>query len=257
MDIPSKFSLRAGLLGLGATALSTAIKLGRRSYAQASRDPPFANSVTMAPSKRPASRPNYRRKRSYVRTTVPRPIRSWRSMRRANASAQVMTGTAISNGYRLSPQLAFIPNSDLLGAYRQYRIRKVVFRMTPRVDPASAGLVNNFQFQVSAANFVEGGAAIPTSVNDIMIYDNYYTKYVNSGEDFVYTFYPKVTNSVQGPTVPIASGSYATNPWLKMDATGITVPHEQLLVYVQTGLSPSPTVISWDGFIEIFFDVKS
>lgn len=256
MDIPSKFSLRAGLLGLGATALSTAIKLGRRSYAQASRDPPFPTSTTM-PRFVPKAKTSYRRRMPSYTKSRKVSIRPYRSIRRANASSLVMTGSGVSNGYRLSPQLAFVPNADLLGAYRQYRIRKVVFRMTPRVDPASSGLVNNFQFQVSAANFVEGGAAVPASINDITIYDNYFTKYVNSGEDFVYTFYPKVTNSVQGTAAAQASGSYATNPWLKMDATGITVPHEQLLVYVQTGASPTPTVINWDGFIEIFFDVKS
>lgn len=253
MDIPSKWSLRSGLLGLGITALHTAHKLSNRSAAAVKSDPPFPTHI-MAKSYR--SRPRTVRRMSKRRAVVPRNVGSMftRSMRRCNANALITTLSGVSvGGYILSPQLSFVPNSDLLASYRLYRIRKCVFTCIPRVDTSNSGVANNFQAQITAACNPEGPVAAPTSITDMTIYDNWHSKHVVSGDRFVYTYYPKVTNTVQGPSATVASGSYSGNPWLKLDTTGITVPHQQLLVLFQTGAN---TTITFDGYLTIYFDVR-
>lgn len=258
MDIPSKFSIRSGLLGLGVTALSTAYKLGRRAYLETKKDPPFPTSTNMPKRVYPSRKVSGRR---YRRPAIVRPMRSpvIRSMRRCNANSLrvSLTGAGVAAGYIASPTLNDIPTADLLSAYRMYRIKKVVFTLAPRMDPANGAVANHWQFQCTAACNPEGPVVAPTTINDMSIYDNWYSKHIVSGERFVYTFYPKVTNSVQGSATAVASGSYRTNPWLKLDSTGIQVPHQQLLILVQSGIGPGASTVNFDGYFTIYFDVMS
>lgn len=256
MDYPSKLSLRTGLLGLGATALSTAFKLGRRAYQQSINDPPFPTTTMPVKMSRPLKVAG--RRRNYPRTFGRRrntPL--YRQYRRSATATTFLSTTTISGGYILSPTLGGVPTADISSAYRMFRIRKCVFTMYPRVDPANSGLVNNFQYTAYMANNPEGPVAAPTSINDMSIYDNCASKPLVSGQVFTYTFYPKVTNSVQGASTAVSAGSYATNPWLKFDAAGLAVPHQQLLVFVQQGGTPGSTTINFEGYVTIYFDVKN
>lgn len=148
--------------------------------------------------------------------------------------------------------LSTVQTSDLTPVYRLYRIRKVVLHLVPRVDNANSGLANNFQGMVAAACDPES-TAVPAAITAITAYDNSYQKHIVSGDRFKYTFYPKVTNSVDIGGTATAAGSYAMNPWLRLDATGITVPHLSLKLGVQV---TSSTTVSFDAFYEFHFDVK-
>lgn len=254
MDIPGKFSLRSGLLGLGVTALSTAYKLSKRSVAAVKSDPPFATSTTMVKRSAPRGRTAMRyRKRAFV---LPRRLPSlrYRSMVRSTGVAGQFTVTT-GIGYINSPSLQFVPTTDLIASYRLFRIKKVVFTCYPRVDPANSGIINNHVFTCYAACNEEGPVALPTASTDVTIYDRHYVKPILSGQKFKYTFYPKVTNSVQGASAAVASGSYKTNPWLKLDATGIQVPHQQLVMFTQNSGTAGSTV--FDGYFTLYFDVMS
>lgn len=148
--------------------------------------------------------------------------------------------------------LSMVNTGDLTSLYRLYRIKKVVVRLSPRVDPANSGLVNNFSTYVHAACDPEGTSA-PGSMQIISSYDNSFGKWINAGEDFNYTFYPKVVNTVDVSGVATAAGSYQTNPWLQLNATGITVPHRQLVLAVQIG---SSSTITYDFNYDIYFEVR-
>lgn len=252
MDIPSKVSLRSGLLGLGAAAISTAYKLSRRAADAVKSDPLFPTSTTMVKRPAPRGRTALRyRKRAYVMPKRMPSLRYRFLYRSTGVGAQFTLTTGI--GYINSPALSFIPTADLIASYRLYRIKKVVWTVYPRVDPANSGIINNHVFTMYAACNAEGPVATPAASSDITIYDKHTVRTVTSGSMFKYTFYPKVTNTVQGASSAVASGSYKTNPWLKLDSTGITVPHQQLLAWTQNGGTAGTTV--FDGYFTFYFDV--
>lgn len=144
--------------------------------------------------------------------------------------------------------------SDLQQVYSLYRLVKVVMRLVPRVDPANSGLSNNWQAVVAAASDPEDQAT-PTSITGVTAYDNSRQAFVNSGQVFKYTFYPKAANSVDINGTATAIGSYGRmNPWLRLNATGITVPHYNLIIGVTTGTATT-TTLNFDYILDYHFDV--
>lgn len=189
-----------------------------------------------------------------------RPMRRSRPMpvdyRRIVRSSTTLTSLAITAGTFNSVVSNIALNgcqtSDLTAAYRLYRIRKIVLHLVPRYDNGNSSLATNVQCVVAAANDPEGTTA-PGSLSAVTAYDNGYQKWLKSGTGFTYTFYPKVVNSVDISGTATAAGSYAMNPWLQLNSTGITVPHRQLVLAV--GCNTSST-INFDYYFDYHFDVK-
>lgn len=249
-----------GLVGAGIGAVAGALSAGKKAYDLQKRDSRVKfdtwserSSTMKAPvaarrvsGRRYGVRKFYKRGKGMAVNTSKRFVRS-------TGSIQLLTVGALTSAYgAVSPTLSLVQTSDLTGIYRLYRIRKVVVHMVPRVDTANSGVANNFQFCAAACCDPESGTA-PTSITQIAAYDNSYQKFLVSGDRFKYTFYPKVTNSVDISGVATAAGSYGLNPWLRLDATGITVPHLALKIGVQ---SAAATTVQFDCYYDIHFDVK-
>lgn len=248
-----------GLVGAGLGSIAGAFVAGRKAYRQIQSDSRRSRFVTwrepnMSVPRAPVLRVGRRRfpyRRRYVRHNkgmVPNNIR--RIVRSSALSSQtIAAGTSTQNSTSIT--LNQVQTSDLTGIYRLFRLRKAVVHIVPRVDPANSGLANNYQCIIAAACDPETTAA-PANFQAVTAYDNSYQKFVTSGDRFKYTFYPKVTNTVDNGGAT-AAGSYAMNPWLRLDATGIQIPHLALKLCFQTSAA---TTINFDVFYDLHFDVR-
>lgn len=251
------------LLGGAIGAVTGAISAGRAAHRQALLDrasEPFPG--VRRPSIRPMAyrsstrRPLRRRfKRSYRRKSYRKPMS--RGTLRIVRTSGINSLTITSSGYSSSAStisLNAVKTSDLTPTYRLYRIRKVVLHLVPRVDTSDSGVVNNFNAFIAAACNPEGTSSAPANMQDITAFDNSYSKWITSGDRFTYSFVPKVVNEVAGNGgTASASGSYGLNPWLMLTTTGITIPHQQLLLAAQVG---AQTTLTYDYFYDIHFDVS-
>lgn len=155
-----------------------------------------------------------------------------------------------------SIKLNNVVTADLQSVYEMYRIRKVVLHLVPRIDPANSGLTNNFQTLVQCCCDPSGVSPLFASANQVSAYDNSYSKWVNAGEKYTYTFYPKAINSMfQTGTTTVTSGTYGMNPWIFLDSTGITVDHKELAVTVSVPTA-STVALNFDFYWDIHFDVR-
>lgn len=247
-----------GLLGAGVGAIAGSIAAGRRAYRQVQLDnrskfPTWSERKMPLKARFVAKRryPTRRRYPSYKRRST---SQGWRRVVRTSNITNPITSLAAAsfNSVVLNPTLSYVQTSDLTSAYRLFRVRKVVLHAFPRVDAANSGLASNFTTIMAAACDPEGTSA-PANIQAITAYDNGYAKCVPSGQSFKYTFYPKVVNTVDVSGTATAAGSYGMNPWLQLNATGITIPHRQLVFGIQSGAN---TTLSVDAFFEVHFDVK-
>lgn len=159
---------------------------------------------------------------------------------------------AVYNGINLG----VIVTSDLQSVYEFFRIRKVVLHLTPRIDPANSGITNNFQALIQCACDPSGVVTPLTSANQVSAYDNSYSKWVQSGQSYTYTFYPKAVNTVyNGSSASVASGGYGMNPWLMLDPTGVGIQHKELIVSASVPVA-STVALNFDYYWDIHFDVK-
>lgn len=205
------------------------------------------------PMRRSTRRPTYRRRpfnRRRGMTTV-----SQKRLVRTSAvkSFSVTAGQTVFGGF--SAILNDVQLSDIQTMWRLYRLRKVVMTLTPRIDPANSGVTNNYQFYVAACCDPENTTA-PLNIQAITAYDNSYSKFINSGNKFQYTFYPKVTNTVDSAGTALAAGSYSVNPWLRLDVPGSAVPHLHLKYGVATESTSTATSIAFNYVLEYHFDVR-
>lgn len=245
------------LLGAGVGAIAGSLAAGRRAYKQVQLDnrvkfPTWTERKMPGAMKRRFNirrRSAYRRRRPFTKRGMSSPDK------RIVRSSGILTLTQTASLSAVSSQnvtLSQISTTDLTGIYSLYRIRKVVCHLTPRVDSANSGLANNFVAMVATACDSESTAA-PSDVGTVTAYDNSYSKFIKAGTEYRYTFYPKVTNSVDVSGTATAAGSYGMNPWLRLDATGITVPHLSLKIATRTGAS---TTLNYDYYYDIHFDVR-
>lgn len=244
------------LIGAGVGALAGSLSAGRRAYKQVQLDnknrfPTWSEQkMRSVPARRVGGRRITYRRRA-IRRTKPVSI-DYRRVVRSTALNTITISAGTFNSLISNFSLNACQTSDLLNAYRLYRIRKVVLHLVPRIDPSNSSLANNFTSVAAAANDPEGTTA-PGNLSAVTAYDNGYMKWLKSSQEFRYTFYPKVVNSVDVSGVATAAGSYGMNPWLQLNATGITVPHRQLVLAVGC---TSTSTISFDFYFDCHFDVK-
>lgn len=247
------------LLGAGVGAIASTYAAGRRAYRAIDRDtraqrlPTFSYKPSM-PQRVAVRRPRMARPyktRRYARSKGMNTLDHRRIVR--STALSTLSVTAASSAMNSNNILLnTVQTSDLTPVFRLYRIRKVVMHLVPRVDAANSGLVNNFNVQVAACCDPESTTA-PTNTQAITAYDNSYSKWVTSGDKFRYTFYPKVTNTVDISSAATPAGSYAINPWLRLDSVGITVPHLCLKFGATLG---GGSTLALDYYFDIHFDVR-
>lgn len=250
------------LIGAGVGAVAGSFAAGRRAYKEIQKDNQQSRLLTWSSrSKMPI--PSVRRVGGMRRRVVRRPYRriryskgmaplSTKRLVRSTAINSLTQSASTSAYFSANISLNQVQTSDLTAIYRLFRIRKVVVHVIPRVDTANSGVASNFQAFFAAACDPES-TATPTSHQQITAYDNSHQKWVTSGDRFTYTFYPKVTNTVDVSGTATAVGSYAINPFLRLDATGITVPHLSMKLGMSTSTA---TTLVYDWYYDIHFDVR-
>lgn len=244
--------LKTGIIGAAAAQVYNAFRVGQRIPPTTSRTfPTFSMKSGPSRARRVAGR-----RRRYIRPRRSLKLTDYRRVVRCGGtfdSTQPANSSFFATTHNFS--LNDVKTDDLVAAYRLFRLRKVVVYVTPRLDPANSGLVNNFQARISAACDPEGVAlGTLTGPTIISAYDNSRDSFVTSGKTFKYTFYPKCVNTVDNAGTATAAGSYAMNPWLQLNATGIQIPHRQLLLgYSMSGVT---TGLAFSRYFEYHFDVK-
>jgi len=255
-SIPYSNLFRSKLLpGAVAGAISSVVanyRAGHRAYRATRAEAPFVTSMARPVAKRAGARRPMRstfRRRTGTKRGMSSAFR--RVVRSSNVSS-FSIAAATTHFSSINATLSTVQTSDLTATYRLYRLRKVVIHIVPRVDPANSGLASNFQTLLACACDPESTAA-PASIQAITAYDNSYQKFVTAGDKYQYTFYPKVTNTVDNGGAT-AAGSYGFyNPWLRLDATGIQIPHLSLKLGAQCG---SASTIAFDVYYDYHFEVK-
>lgn len=252
----------------GVAVAGAAYELSKRSYSASRSDPSFAtgNGRSYTSSSRPAMA-------YYKRRGLKRRMRRRMYRRRASPSSNSMeksiyvrrcstpTSVALTAGnyfFSNNINLSQIVNADLVAAFRLYKILKVVLHLTPVVDPGNSGVVNNTQATVCFYNDPEAGGA-PASIAAASCFGNHRTQTIRSGQEFVYTFYPKVANSVGASTGAGNLGSYTSNPWLLLTsgvapAGGVNIPHYQLNGAISS--TSASSTYSYQYWYEFHFLVK-
>jgi hypothetical protein len=252
-SLPSFLGSKTGLFGAAVAAGAAALSAGRRAHTAISKDPAFA---TMAYRKYTPRRSFSKRKTTRYMPLMVRPRKSiggcYKSMVRSTALGSGSITASTTDFLTTNMSLQQVRTADLVGVYRMYHIKKCVIRLVPRVDPANSGVANNFTALIAACCDPES-ATVPTAINEITASDHSYLKFVNSGNQFTYSFYPKAVISIDNGGATAAVGGYGMNPWIQLNASGIAIPHRSLKLGFQVGAS---TTVNIDWFFDIHFDVK-
>lgn len=129
------------------------------------------------------------------------------------ATLGVLVGGTLTGN--LSPTLATVDNADIKAMFRRYRIVKATVTFTPRYDPGVGTTTPSGSFTIACCNDPDGPAVAPASIKDISSYTNSKVSSVLSGQEFKYTYYPRVTNTVWDGTSSVAAGSAtASGSWI-------------------------------------------
>jgi hypothetical protein len=189
---------------------------------------------TMAmPPRRYASKRMPIRRRPYVPRNIPR-VKSDNAYLKIKRTAPIASAIALSAGFSngfLDVTLNQFDTTDLVGIYDVYRIKSVTAEFLPVVDFGNSGIVDNQQMHVYAANDTVGTSGAPATTGVVTRFANYKYGSITSGSKFLYTFYPKATNTVDNAGTAVGVGSYGTNPWIALTTAGINIPHHRLLYF--------------------------
>lgn len=252
------------LLGYAAGRFIEAYRGGQRAARAIDRD--SSRPVTWQGSKttykmpymrRPVSRRIARRyRRRYTRPS--RPLTSYQTLVRTTGYNSLTINTGQFNAWMVSSvKLNNVRYDDLIAAYDLYRIKKVEVVCVSTFDPGNSGVVNNDHLQVIAA-CDPNNPSLPNLMTTIGAYDNSRSTWLIAGRKWVYTFYPKVTNTVYDGTVATNAGSYGVNPWLQLSPTGVGIPHYSLVMGLASATAPSVNnVLGVSYYYRIHFEVKN
>lgn len=145
-----------------------------------------------------------------------------------------ISGTCIAGvvSFYADAALNNLDTSDIAAAFDLYRINSVTACVTPLVDPANSGLVNNHVLQIYLAEDIYGEFTTPT-YSQITGFANCKMRLLGSGQQLWYKFKPRVKNTVDNAGTAVPVGSYGrVNPWINTSTAGLSIPHKRLLVYV-------------------------
>lgn len=268
-SLPSFLPSKTGLVGAAVAGLAAAYSAGRRAGSAIDRDkafPTWTGERTTMPSLK-QSRVVSGRRRGYSsmyrrRLRYGYPRKSYtglykRLVRSTGVFANLLIPGGAGAGFLSSTiALSAVRTIDLIGAFRFFRIRKCVVHAVPRVDTSNSGLANNFQAIIGACCDPEN-TTVPSTVTEVAAYDNSYQKWVQSGQSFRYTFYPKLVNSVgNSGAAAFVGGQTGLNDWIQLNGAGIAIPHNCLKMFANVG-SPAPVGgLTYDLYVDVHFDVK-
>lgn len=205
------------------------------------------------------------RRRAPARVRSRRPARPFNMTRRkVSFYRRMVRSTAITQAFQIPVggsvgaivdlTMGQLYTTDLVAMYRQFRLRKVVVAINPRVSPSNSGIANNYASAVIAACDPDGSAAPPATFGEVTKYNGWRSKILTGNDDKLYiTIYPKALNVINGAAgAAVNVGGYATNPWISLDATGLAVPHKQLVMFGQnTGVA-----LTFDYIAHFHFEVR-
>lgn len=182
----------------------------------------------MYPVRRRAFRRRVRRAPAIPRAVMARNLPLY--LHRESAPTTLTTVTGFLAGIK-NMSLSEVPNSDLQAIFQEYRIIKVVAKFAPLIDPGNSGVASNGQISVIFASDPFQTAA-PATANALSAYSNHKRYICVAGKTNYYTFYPKVQNEIFNGTAAANLATYQYNPWLSLGASGVTVPHFNLMYYL-------------------------
>ena len=163
-----------------------------------------------------------------------------------------------AGGFRVPITLNQIYTTDIIAAYDMYRIKRVTLRLIPQVDPGSSLVVTGTTFAqnqeawvVAACDPADEAISVPT-IAIVSKFNNYKLDTIRAGKEYNYYFYPKVSNIVTGSSgTTKGSGTYGKyNPWLRLDADGITIPHYNVICGLQTSFGTSTANYTYTFTVE-------
>lgn len=186
---------------------------------------------------------------------IPRPVSSGATglyiVRSGTPTAVTITNGGVHSSYQ--PKLSDCVTSDLEAVFNEYKLVKCVVRWTLRKDPSSANSAGYQVYQIALANDPEG--ITPSAFNQTTAYANHRRGYLQSGQDFKYTFVPKATGAVGISGTATAVTTFRQNPWIYLNATGITVPHSQMNYSIMSTDTTAATIQA-EYCIDYHFMVK-
>lgn len=197
----------------------------------------FSGSTPVPMSKPPARRMPMRSapRRSYRRKTyVPRNVSSTHLIRRTTQFADLSLAAGFVNGSQ-DINLGAFYTADLVNVYDQFRIKSCTVEFLPQVDLGNNGISLNSCLHCYTACDTIATITTPATAGIVTGFNNYKYGSVASGGKYLYTFYPKVVNTVDNAGTAVAAGSYQTNPWLSLNANGLTIPHHRLVYFILNG----------------------
>jgi len=247
----NKNSIRDVVLGAAISqAVDTVGNLWSTSFP--GRPPPRPSSMPSASARKIVVRA--RNKYRSRRAMIPRaPTFGYTSLRRTSNpifSASIGSGVA----YFKDVILQDVHHTDLYSAFDVYRIRKVVCQIT--IDHGVAGSAQTVSVgHCYTACDCTGDSLAPVDGKALGVRANSKYSKISSNDKMLYTFYPKVSNLVEGNSGSIIdSAPMIKAPWLKLSTVGTSIPHNRFLFYGSTDI---PTETAKFGFVyTIYFDVK-
>lgn len=262
-SIPSSSALTVlkrslpGALGAAAASAAYNFALGARARQSIDTSRSFSTWSSKMPSYRKRSRSRRAPRRAMPMVRYRSPLTNYVNCRRTTGlySLTIPSGT-YSNFSTSVIRLNLVKTADLIAAYDMYKIRKVQAVFVPSYDPGNSGLANNNTQQLVCSCDPASNTSL-TTLADIAAYDNHKSTWMTSGRPWVYTFYPKVLNTVDNSGTATASGSYAVNPWLSLSTGGVDIPHRQLHIFTSTTLPAPAAGIPLSYYFVIHFACKN
>lgn len=206
----------------------------------------------------PLSKPSYRvrKPRAYKRKPAKTLNQRVVSFHRTSTPGtySVTSGSSQTTGTQIV-RLNDVFTDDIKAMFDVYRIKKVVFEISPLADPASGLAANNVVTDFYLGNEPTGQDGVAVNPQDICRYANYRYKSCMSGEKMIYTFYPKILSSVGANSGTVIQGSYGgPNPWLACSATGLAIPHYNLHYGMKLAATLSASAVTYRYNYTIHFE---
>lgn len=217
--LSKSFGLR-GVLGTVATAYSLGKLAGDRIWSERKELPTW--SAPAASVKEPSSRvmrivPVKRRRTTRMR--MRKRSRSWVPRPFSNGYIVIKRSAIGAAGFSLTPsvgfgpslkcqffQLNYLPNvTDFTSLYQQYRIRRIDLKFVLRSDPGNPNATGTTALATAVPQLLlsndNAKTTDPSSVNDVLCYQNCRICFMDSGKPVYHTVWPKSINTVQGSNI--------------------------------------------------------
>lgn len=153
-----------------------------------------------------------------------------------------------AQGYGINFQFNMLPGyTDFTSLFDQYKIKKVVFSLIPKISEASLalGATNNSALVNLHSAIDHDDSTAPTSINQLCQYESYKT-----------TRGHNVHTRVLVPKIELSNGASTSTPkayqWI--DTADATVPHYGVKLWIP--FITASTIVYYDLKVTMYFDCK-